>query len=701
MTVDLAKFLPMFLQEAQEHLADMEENLLALDPAAPDPEALQSIFRAVHSIKGSSTIFGASRLAEVMHRVETILERIRREQVEPTPELVSVLLQACDGVREELRRFRDSGQTDPGALAQVHEQLSRLAQTDRDHAMGGEGVAHAGKPGRSQRFQVELRLPAGQDITALPLATLYAELGALGRVEDLHAGSAANEPALSLFLLTTAPEEAVRTRLSALLGGENVRVQHLPAPRKDPVTTPSKAPREPPSAGPERTAYGLFWEQSGAQRSNAAEITHIGRRSRDRESSGWNRGRRATDRVSLDRSSIRVDTDKVDRLLNLVGELVIAHSMLTEAAVRSGAGRSAQLRESVAHVGRQTRELQDAVMSVRLLPIDSLFSRMPRLVHDLAQRLGKDVELLTVGGETELDKEMIEKLADPLTHLMRNSLDHGIELPDVREAAGKSRRGSIELAATHDSGSIVVELRDDGAGFDRERILRRAQECGLPVSPGMPDEEVWPLVFTPGFSTAEQVSDVSGRGVGMDVVKRNIDSLGGRIDIRSGRGAGTTIQIRLPLTLAIMEGMSVAVGDETFIIPLAFISEAFLPRAEQIKSVTVGPRVVQLREEYIPLLTLEQLIGVRGRSSCPGDAIAIVLQAEGRSAAVAVDRLLGQQQVVIKSLEQNYRRVPGIGGATVLGNGRVALILDVHALLRLGLSTMASAQLSTAEAQPA
>lgn len=695
MTVDLAKFLPMFLQEAEEHLAAMEEHLLALDPEAPDPEALQSIFRAAHSVKGSSTIFGANRLSEVMHRVETILELIRKEQVKPTPDIVSVLLQACDGVREELRRFQNNGQADPGALEQLYDQLTSLAHGDGDYASDDQRFAPAGRPLRSERFQVELRLAAGQDITALPLAALYAELGALGRVEDLHAGSReASEPALSLFLLTPAPEELVRAKLSALLGSENVRVQQHTPPA-------SKGTLAAPHVGPERTAYGLFSEDRSPVSASALEITQFGRRSRDRESSLPNWGRRAIDRVSLDRASIRVDTDKVDRLLNLVGELVIAHSMLAEAAARSGAARSAQLRESVAHVGRQTRELQDAVMSVRLLPIDSLFSRMPRLVHDLAPRLGKEVELITLGGETELDKEMIEKLADPLTHLMRNSLDHGIELPSAREAAGKARRGSIELSATHDSGSIVVELRDDGGGFDRERILRRAEECGLPLSPDMPDEEVWPLVFTPGFSTAEQVSDVSGRGVGMDVVKRNIDLLGGHIDIRSRRGAGTTVQIRLPLTLAIMEGMSVEVGGETFIIPLSFISEAFLPRAEQIKSVTVGPQVVQLREDYIPLLTLEQLIGVRGYASCPGDGIAIVLQVEGRSAAIAVDRLIGQQQVVIKSLEQNYRRVPGIGGATVLGNGRVALILDVNALLRLGLSTMGPAQMSGSEAHPA
>ena len=690
MTVDLAKFLPMFFQETEEHLAAMEGHLLALDPEAPDPEALHSIFRAAHSVKGNSTIFGASRFSEVMHRVETILDSIRKEELRPTREVVSVLLEACDGVREELRRFKERGETDAGALQGVYERLTQLALSGAP-SEGAAAQPHGGR--RSERFRVEVDLPAGQAITALPLASLYAELATLGRVEDLHPGSAEGEPALSLFLLTPEPEESVRAKLAALLGGENVRVgQHRMPPTRPP---------EPKLPGPEDTAYGLFSDTDSATRTNVLERTHLGRRSPDREATTPAWGRRSSDPLHLDRSSIRVDTEKVDRLLNLVGELVIAHSMLSETVIRSGVGRNGPVRDSVNYVGRQTRELQDAVMSIRLLPIDVLFSRMPRLIRDLAERLGKDIELAAQGGETELDKEMIEKLADPLTHLMRNALDHGIEPPDERAAAGKDRRGRIELRATHHSGSILIEVRDDGAGFDRERILQKAEERGLRLSPGMSDEEVWQLVFTPGFSTAEKVSDVSGRGVGMDVVKRNVTALGGNIEIDSQRGAGTAIRIRLPLTLAILDGMSVDVGGETFIIPLSFISEAFLPRPEQIKPVTVGPQVVRLREEYIPLLTLEQLIGVRGRANFPDEGIAIVVEFEGRRAAIAVDSLLGQQQVVIKNLEQNYRRVPGVGGATVLGNGRVALILDVNALLRLGLSGAASSQSPAAEPRSA
>jgi len=395
-------------------------------------------------------------------------------------------------------------------------------------------------------------------------------------------------------------------------------------------------------------------------------------------------GRRATDRMFFDRSSIRVDVDKVDRLLNLAGELVIAQAILTEAAQRSGAANDAGLRDSVAHVARQVRELQEAVMGIRLLPLDYLFSRLPRLVRDLAQKLSKDVELVTHGGDTELDKEMIEKLADPLMHLVRNSLDHGIEPPAAREAAGKRRRGTVQIRASHQGGSILVEVQDDGAGFDRDRILRTAEQRGTPLHPDISDEQVWQLAFAPGFSTADTVSDVSGRGVGMDVVNRNIRALGGSVEVRSQRGQGTTIALRLPLTLAILDGMSVEIGGESFILPLSFIAEALVPQSGQVKSITGGPRVVQVRESYVPLLDLQALLHIQGASTETG--IAIVVEADGRQAALGVDRLLGQQQVVIKSLEANYRHVPGIAGATVLGSGRVALILDVNALLRAGLA---------------
>lgn len=691
MAVDLTRFLPMFFQETEEHLAAMEAHLLRLDPRAPDPEALHSIFRAAHSVKGNSTIFGATRFSEVMHRIETILDHMRKEELAPTHDVVSVLLEACDGVREQLRLLKETGESQPEALQSVYDRLTQLTLSETARSSTSADDATAPTSRRSERFRVEVHLPSGQGITALPLADLYAELGAIGRIEDFTAGDGTGDiAALSLVLLTGATQEVVHAKLATLLGAERVRVEHqktLPA-----AAAPGSDRLPPRAASTGTTEYGLFvGEQSTlGSRTHAGDLfaqtgvfaaKDYGRRSADQDPGHSGFGRRATDRVHLDRSSIRVDVDKVDRLLNLVGELVIAQSMLAEAASSSAAG-SAHLRDSVAYVGRQTRDLQDAVMSIRLLPIEFLFSRMQRMVRDLAQRLGKDVELTAQGGDTELDKEIIEKLADPLMHLVRNALDHGIEPPAVRAAAGKEARGTVQLRAMHRGGGIVVEISDDGAGFDREKILRKAHERGIRVHADMSDEDVWQLTFAPGFSTADQVSDVSGRGVGMDVVKRNVVALGGNIDVYSRTGAGTTITIRLPLTLAILEGMTVEIGGERFIIPLSFISEAFLPQAGEVKTITSGPQVVRVRDSYVPLITLEELLHIRPTSARAEDSILVIVEADGRHAALAIDRLLGQQQVVIKSLESNYHRVPGIAGATVLGNGRVALILDVNALMR-------------------
>jgi two-component system chemotaxis sensor kinase CheA len=697
--VDLTRFLPMFFQETEEHLSAMEGHLLHLNLRSPDPEALNSIFRAAHSVKGNSTIFGATRLAEVMHRIETILDHIRKEELRPTHDVVSLLLETCDTVREELRCLKDAAESDPAALRAVYERLTQLTQTDATPAETPHDPA-APEGQRSARFRVEVHLPEREGITALPLSELYAELGTLGRVEDIQAGSSrGGAPTLSLFLLTPERQQAVRAKLVSLLGTENVRVerQHTP-PRPDAQATAALTGR---AARAEATAFGLFDEELSSIGSNGTpsgsatqtgvfDTSTLGRRSVDHDPNQSGFGRRTTDRVYLDRSSIRVDVDKVDRLLNLVGELVIAQSMLAEAAQRGTAVQDVGLRDSVAYVGRQTRDLQEAVMGIRLLPLDFLFSRMPRLVRDLAHKLGKDVELVTHGGETELDKELIEKLADPLMHLVRNSLDHGIELPDAREAAGKGRRGCIQLRAVHQGGGILVEVEDDGAGFDREKMLRKAEERGLYVHPAMGDEEVWQLAFAPGFTTVEEVSDVSGRGVGMDVVKRNIGALSGHIDVRSSRGEGTIIAIRLPLTLAILDGMTVEIGGESFIVPLSFITEAFLAQPGRIKSIAGGPQVIQVRESYVPMLDLEPLLHISHEALHAEARIAIVVEADGRRAALAVDRLLGQQQVVIKSLETNYRRVPGIASATVLGNGRVALILDVSGLMRAGLAPMKS-----------
>lgn len=383
-----------------------------------------------------------------------------------------------------------------------------------------------------------------------------------------------------------------------------------------------------------------------------------------------------------DNSSIRVSVGKVDQLINLVGELVINQAMLSETASKVDPVLYEQLTNGLAQLERNTRNLQESVMSMRMMPVSSVFSRFPRVVRDISQRLSKDIELRLVGEATEIDRGVIEKIADPLTHLVRNSLDHGIETPEVRTAAGKPARGTLTLRASHQGANIVIEVIDDGGGLRRDRILAKARERGFSVSEGMPDAEVWQLIFEPGFSTADQVTDVSGRGVGMDVVRRNIAELGGRIDIDSTAGQGTRITIRLPLTLAILDGLSVALGDETYIIPLAYIVESLQPQSADISTVGGQNHVVQVRQEYLPVLPLADVLGGQPRAGRYEEGIFVILESDATKIALFVDELVGENQVVIKSLESNYAKVVGISGATILGDGRVALILDVAALVR-------------------
>ena len=394
--------------------------------------------------------------------------------------------------------------------------------------------------------------------------------------------------------------------------------------------------------------------------------------------------RRATDKVpGAAETSIRVSVEKVDQMINLVGELVITQSMLAEAASHLDAALHERLLGGLVQLERNTRELQESVMSVRMMPINFVFSRFPRLVRDLAGKLDKKVQLKLVGEGTELDKGLIEKISDPLTHLVRNSLDHGIEMPDERISNGKEAQGTITLRAAHQGGNIVIEVSDDGAGLNRDRILAKAREKGLPVTDTMTDADVWQLIFAPGFSTAAVITDVSGRGVGMDVVKKNIEGIGGRVEIASRQGQGSTITIRLPLTLAILDGLSIAVGDQLYIVPLSFISESLQPKACDIKGISGQGQVVQVRGEYLPLIALHQIFNIVPRVTDPAEGILVLLEGEGKKVALFVDDLVGQHQVVIKSLETNYRKVAGVSGATIMGDGRVAMIMDVGALVKL------------------
>jgi two-component system chemotaxis sensor kinase CheA len=446
---------------------------------------------------------------------------------------------------------------------------------------------------------------------------------------------------------------------------------------------------------------GLFADAPGSQRmleasapaplggAAAKAVASVGRRLSDNPSVEIAKsGRRETDKTvtaANSETSIRVSVDKVDQLINLVGELVITQAMLAEAASHLDPVQVEKLLAGIDLLSRNTRDMQESVMSIRMLPMSMVFSRFPRVVRDLAGKLGKQVDLKTIGENTELDKSLIEKISDPLTHLVRNSLDHGIEIPGIRVAAGKSPKGVLTLKASHQGGNIVIEVIDDGAGLDRARILAKARERGLPVNDAMSDHEVWQLIFAPGFSTAEVVTDVSGRGVGMDVVKRNIEGMGGRVELESSSGHGTRTVIRLPLTLAILDGMSVGVGGETFIVPITSVVESLQPSLADIRTLAGDSRMVHIRGEYLPFVSLAEAFNLPGVEDVTR-GIVVVVEAEDGKAALFVDELLGQHQVVIKSLEANYRRVSGISGATIMGDGRVAMIIDVSAVTRMGLA---------------
>jgi len=397
-----------------------------------------------------------------------------------------------------------------------------------------------------------------------------------------------------------------------------------------------------------------------------------------------NPARQEAGHASAETTSIRVGVEKVDQLINLVGELVITQAMIEQRINALDPVHHEALINSVGQLTRNTRDLQEAVMSIRMMPMDFVFSRFPRMVRDLAGKLGKKVELVTIGASTELDKGLIERIVDPLTHLVRNSVDHGVEMPDKRKAANKPEAGKLTLSAAHKGGSIVIEVTDDGAGLNRDKLLAKAKSNGLNVSENMSDSDVYQLIFAPGFSTAEVVTDVSGRGVGMDVVKRNIAAMNGSIEIRSAQGYGTTIAISLPLTLAILDGMSVSLGSSVYVIPLNLIVETLQPRAEDMKTVTGEGRMVHVRGEYLPVIALHALFDQETEVADPTQGVLVLIEAEGKKAALFVDALVGQQQVVIKSLETNFKKIQGVSGATIMGDGSVALILDVPALIQMG-----------------
>lgn len=665
MSMDISDFYQTFFDEADELLADMEQHLLLLDPQTPDIEQLNAIFRAAHSIKGGAATFGFSVLQETTHLLENLLDGARRAEMSLSTDIINLFLETKDIMQEQLDAYKSSQDPDAESFEYICAALRQLALEAQQQQQGAPAVdlhvvaetPAASTPAAAAASGGLRILLSGLKEAEVPL--MLEELGNLGEVHD--AVQTANS--VEATLNTTLSEDDISAVLCFVIEPEQISfspsaANDVEAGVAEPETVIAQpvAPVEAaaPRAAPALAAVPDSAAPAKARAPKAAEST-----------------------------SIRVAVEKVDQLINLVGELVITQSMLAQRSDLLDPVAHSDLLNSMGQLERNARDLQESVMSIRMMPMEYVFSRFPRLVRDLASKLNKQIELTLLGSSTELDKSLIERIIDPLTHLVRNSLDHGVESPDVRIANGKHPTGNLTLSAEHQGGNICIEVVDDGAGLNRQKILAKAASQGLNVNDNMSDEEVGMLIFAPGFSTAEKVTDVSGRGVGMDVVKRNIQEMGGHVEIHSQQGKGTTIRILLPLTLAILDGMSVKVGEEVFILPLNAVMESLQPLAEDLHPLAGGERVLQVRGEYLPLVELYNVFDVTGAKTEATQAIVVILQSAGRRYALLVDQLIGQHQVVVKNLESNYRKVPGISAATILGDGSVALIVDVSALQAL------------------
>jgi two-component system, chemotaxis family, sensor kinase CheA len=695
--IDLSQFYQIFFEEAGENLDQMEQMLLSLDLERADDEELNAIFRCAHSIKGGAATFGFADVAELTHQMESLLDRLRRHELMPTSAMVDVLLESADALRGLLARHQGQGGDAPPTAG--------LVRRIRDLAQGQDAASPepeppvmtapavpaavaapvpmarapapapvvASKPKVSRTRSLEIHIgPLERIDQADALQELFRDIPGLGTIHVLATDrsdcrvfavetTSSDEDLLDLFVFHVSKDQVVIHDMDDLAKPIEPGFGFFPGAPGAPEPERAVERMLTPAVELHRPAEPVDNRPVAASEKTAAAPAVQG---------------------SVEASTIRVAISKVDQLINLVGELVITQAMLAQNSSTLDPVANQQLMAGLADLNRNTRDLQESVMSIRMIPMSIVFSRFPRMLRDLAGKLGKKVELVTLGEATELDKGLVEKITDPLTHLVRNSCDHGIELPDVRLASGKEAQGTITLSASHQGGSIVIEVRDDGRGMSREKILNKARERGLDVSDQMTDTEVWQLIFAPGFSTAETVTDVSGRGVGMDVVKRNITSMNGTVEIDAAEGYGMRVSVRLPLTLAIMDGMSVGVGDEVYILPLSSVIESFQIKGDEVNTVGQGAQLVKVRDEYMPVISLEKVFQVSRFDLDKSNNIMVVVEAEGSRVALLVDELLGQQQVVVKNLESNYRKVPNVSGATILGDGKVALILDTAALVR-------------------
>ncbi|HWK75246.1 MAG TPA: chemotaxis protein CheA [Povalibacter sp.] len=688
MALDLAQFHDAFFDESFEALDTMEASLLKLNVGAPEPELINTIFRVAHSIKGGSATFGFSEVASFTHTCETLLDELRGNRMNVTRAITDLLLRSVDVMREMLRAVQHKTPIDAQRVADLQFDLE-LAIVQKNAAAAAESVPAPAAAMPVAEPSTPVASPAGAaahrwHIVFRPYPQLFVHgndplrmLRELSELGDLDVTvDAGNLPALTLLdpescflawdlrLQTEATREVIEQVFDWAEGDCELKIEEQAA--AEPVAAAASPVAEPVKAVESKP------QQSEPARPHLAAVPAHEPPHDTPAKQGLGDG-----------SSIRVSTEKIDELMNTVGELVITRSMLTQLGAKLEGTLVEQLRSGLAQLERNVRELQESVMRVRMLPISFVFSRFPRMVRDLSGRLGKNVDLKMTGDQTELDKTVLEKIGDPLVHLVRNSVDHGIEMPDVRTAAGKSATGTVFLEAYHKGGNITVEVGDDGGGLNKDRILDKARSRGL-IGPTevLTDEAIYELIFMAGFSTAEQTTDISGRGVGMDVVRRNIKELGGTIEVRSELGKGSRFIITLPLTLAIVDGQSVSVGTESYIVPLITIIESLQLKAGMVNRVAGQGEVFWFRDRYLPIVRVHEVFGVKPRTTQLHEGLIMVVEGEGRRVGLFVDDLLGQQQVVIKSLETNFRRVDGVSGATILGDGSVALILDVAGLIR-------------------
>jgi two-component system chemotaxis sensor kinase CheA len=675
-----------FFEEANELLADFESGLLKLENSPDDTELLNRIFRCAHTLKGNSAMLGFDAVSHFTHALEDLLDKLRKAELQVDAVVIDVLLRSLDVVKELVGEAKGEGEVDGDLLSQVLSAISGMVDGKKPAGQTGQRQEPSPMPSAPPAPSAASATETLYEIRFVPPADVFARgldplkclesLSMLGQFVQVTTETGALPPleelepercylSWTIWLLSKSSEETIRECFEFVADADAVTVQGLPSDGDEAATACSAdsavspeeqaedkkglAAHKETQAGPEKKRAGAAQQESG---------------------------------------SIRVATEKVDKLINLVGEIVIVQSMIHQVVADFSAEKLYRLQEAVTDMERNTRELQERVMAVRMLPIGNVFSRFPRLVRDLANTFNKNIALQILGEETELDKGVIERIGDPLTHLIRNAVDHGIDTPEERRKSGKTEQGTVRLQAFHQGGNVVIEVADDGRGLNTEKIKQKAVEQGLiSASDVLSDEQAHMLIFQAGFSTAAVVTDVSGRGVGMDVVRKNVEALKGTITIHSEKGKGTTFRIKLPLTLAILDGLTLQVGQQIFIVPLTSIVESIRPLSENVKTVLGKGEIVVVRGQFLPLLRLHRLFRVHGRTTDPTQALVVILENDGVQAALMVDELVGQQQVVIKSLEAHYQKVEGVAGATIMGDGRVALILDVPELVQMAQRT--------------